>query len=630
MKKKLRHFFTSSFFIILISISTASLIAMQPGEMPNLEDLQKIFEELDEETLDALAKIGEEFIKEAEARGEDPFKLLGINEEELMKELEQLGDIKETETPELPKPEPKEIEVPKIDVSQIKQAREILTSISEKIASIRQKALTDRRATAKIEPFDHLIDDLNYFILTLRQEKLLKYLTNKEFEKLYQALVTLEHELNYLEPYFSLPETDVEGEISPYTMLGIIRDANWQEVNKVYQQLLMEKDPQRVKKELQKEGKTPQEIKAALAQVEKEYEAISQAYNKILSSEQAYQALDKILDSLIRAATAQNIIEESKKLLQRYEPEALKIKEEQEKLEVKARKEQEEAIKRRPPFTPPIFEPAPFFGKDLPSTDSYFTTTPSYQPEFGGPAPSRNGERPRPGFKPTEPGKPVGRPDVPQDKIAKDKKEKEEKAEAEKKKGRPTPPGKEAPSKIAKPIEDFQKEITALVTEIETKDIPGVETSIKELFKDFKMYLEKPFTRGYPLDELKKIKEMKTALAYVTNKFNTARKKLVVPKLSNTEQKQLQNAAKKIIEENKKQLDYFKDLYAIGIKDDKILFHDSELKLNKDKKALFFEEEMPADSDAKLKEIKKEKGKIIPDFIEAFNKMKKSIGIRTR
>ncbi len=535
-------------------------IALPDQPMPkltedDLDSMIKMLETMDDETLDALAKIGEEFIKEAESQGKDPFELLGFPVEPENGKEPETGSPEVAVAPEIPETQPiKEIKVPKVDTHQVREARTMLKNITDKIAAIRVKAEAERAAADKLVPLKYLLDDLVYYLHTLSQEKLLKYLTDKEFEKLYKALVELENDLNYLEPLFVLPEATLEG-VNPYTMLGIPHGASWATVNEAYQNLSLEKDPRTIKQKLKKEGKAGEELEKALQKARTEYEEYTEAYSTILAREQAYQALERIIDSLIRAAYTHNIITEAKKLLERYEPEAVKIKSEQEALEKKARKEQEEALRRRPPFAPPVFEPMPFYGDPtLPGEDTYITPTPEqYIP---------TDTTSIPGITPSGPGVPDARkPGVP---------DKSKKEEVDKKKpGKPDEAkAKGRSAKVNKKLESIEKELESLTNFIDSGPETGGK-SAEVIFKGFVDYIGRPIAKPYDASnpEIVKAKEINGALPEITKRLNIIKKEVRSPILNKEERSQLKQEAKKLWDQYKeKQLKKISGLFTPALR----------------------------------------------------------------
>lgn len=419
--------FMNIFLICCFALSSLVYSADQSVPMPNgslppltAEDLDmfnEIFKNMDDETLEALAKIGEEYIKEMEAQGKDPFEIFNQPFEG------EIPQVPQQPAPEIKVPKAPEVVVPAVDTRKIETARAMLKSIIDKLSEIRQKAESSRKTATLIHSWKHLIDDIIYYAHTIAHDKIIKYFIEKDSEHLYGIFKQLEHDLTSLAPYINIPEVSLEGE-NPYEVLGLTPSASWQTVHDTYQKLFNEKNPQRIKQQLTKQGIKGDKLIQALNEAEAELDGINEAYQAILTKEQAHQALESVIDSLSRAVRTDHLIEESKKLMQKYEPEALKIKEQQEKLEAEARKLQDELVKKRPPYTPPIFEQFIPGGSTYRSTEDRYTGTPSYPsyPSYPSPrAESGLDTRLKPSEQPLKPGVPGAPTTPPSDKKGKGK-----------------------------------------------------------------------------------------------------------------------------------------------------------------------------------------------------------------
>jgi hypothetical protein len=431
--KSLNRFFIALF--LNLSFLTIPLFAQQtktPGQIPNMPDrlpqltaedlaaVEDLMKTLDKETLDELAKIGEQYIEEMKAQGRDPFEeLFGVPADALEQEMQQAqNDFQAPTAPiqEPTKPISPDVQLPKACPA-AKQCRAMLKHLAELLAEFENKTTQDRYFVDQLKPWKYHLQDIIYFAHAFAEEKLLNYLTDKEFEHVLKAFSALEQELTTLVPLFAIQEFELE-EVNPYILLGTSTDASWQDVNVAYQKAYSQKHPSVVKQELEKQEKPKAIVQEAIAQAQQELDTLTSAYNTILEKEQAKQTFNSILDSFARAIYVNNILTESKKILERYAPEALKIKEQQEELEKKARKDQEEMARRRPTFTPPIFERS--LPQRFSSGDSYQAPAP-YVPHTG------NGEKPE--FKPTE----IGGKKVPAGPGAQPAKPEKEKGEGQSK-----------------------------------------------------------------------------------------------------------------------------------------------------------------------------------------------------
>lgn len=536
------------------------------GEMPqiSMEDLEAIddflkqLEKENPEALEALAKIGEDFIKEAEAQGIDPYQALGFpfSKQDVEEAITTEGGVMPSPQPPAPDTKKEEITIPKMDLKKVEEAREMIEHIVQHLNNLKIKLLADPFLQEIFSSFNFLVDDLVYYLSLVKEEKILKYLLEKEFEHILQALFELNHTLSYLVPAFDMPEESLET-TNPYTILGVPKYSPWNVVSERYQTLLIEKDAEKIKENLMKKKASQQEINKKLAEVKQELSEVNEAYEVIVKRENALLILNKIIDALAQIAYQKNILAQLKKVLEKYEPEAMKKREEQEKLEAKARESQELALKQRAFAPPPHIERDDRFGRrdfagslDLPSP-SY---SPSYSPSFPT-GDSRDRTRPgmpdrtsRPGEKPTPtPGKPD---------AAKGKKEGliDEKAKAAKDsaaKKAAAAPG--APS-LDKKVENIEKELKDLYFYLDEPDPKNPTASIKNitLLKDFDNFL---VTSNE--DNIKVLQDIFTEMA---SKIGKASRELVDPTFSEQDKKQLREKAKTKVENLFRKIDNHKNI----------------------------------------------------------------------
>lgn len=399
-------------------------------------------------------------------------------------------------------------------------------------------------------PWRYHCDDLIYYAHKLNDHKFLKHFANKEFDPLFKALKQLNDELLFIEPLIHFPTMDVEGE-SPYQVLHVSPRSSMEEIQHAYQTLLQEKKPERIKKLFAQEEKSTELLEDALEQASVERDAINTAYTEIRTYEQARQAINNFIDTLNRAIYTNTIIEQEKKLLQKYEPEALKIKEEQEKKEATSRKEQEEALKKRPSFVPPIFEPSAGSGYQpepyIPSRGSN-SYTPAYYP------PAAPEYQPTPGVTPSTPT--PSTPGKKKDEKAKEDKKKDADKKDEKKPG-------ETKGKDEKPKENKKMPEKLITVELRFKDLadyiqnedPITKIKPMDLFKKFSTYLQTPIAKPYQPDdsEIMKAFQINTALVQITNHIHAIKKEMRTLKdFSTAEKRSLKKSFNDLFEKYKK------------------------------------------------------------------------------
>ncbi len=492
---------------------------LPPLSEEELELFSQIFENMDEETLNALAKIGEDYIKEMEAQGKDPY--------EIFKE-----PMIQPTPPPLPKPDiQKPIVQPIILMppQKVEELRSWLKDIGYFLPSIQHKSASNRETAAMIKPWKYHIEDVVYFMHVLEQEKLFRYLFDKDFDQLLIGLKQLHQSLSSLEPRFSVPEVTLESDRS-YAVLGLTPGVSFIEVQNRYQQLLRDKSPMLIKKQLV--GKSSDQIAKALEINEDEIDSINNAYQMIMNKQEALETLSNILDSFSAAIYTNNLIENAKKVLAKYEPDALKVKEEQEKREAAARKEQEEVIKRRPVVSPRYWGGDIDYGR--PGGGGGFE-----KPPFIPPAPYIPAEQGKKGeITPTpSPEKKDGKKDGKKDDKKKDEKKKEkEEVDLKKNAEQKAKPNINLP-KLSKNVEgkiDNLKDLFGELSDFVNEKTPitrGKETitqAPKELFADFAVYVSAPIATPYDVTNpsLVRAKRIINALTQITQIIHQIKKEI--------------------------------------------------------------------------------------------------------
>jgi hypothetical protein len=522
--------------------------------------LDEIFENLDPETIEILSKIGEEYIQEELKAGRDPFAI--FNQPEM-----PAGQPPQPAKPVQPVA-PVQPATPAIiiDVKTMEQLRDTLQLLRDKITSVRQRAEATRRTQELIAPWKYHLDDLIYYSHLLAQDKLLKYLSDKDFERLVLTIKTLTHELSSLEPLFQMREITIEEE-NPFDVLGISPRATPAEIHAAYQKVLDTTAPEALKKQYADKSET--ERSQALKKAADQRTAATESYTAIMAQEQSIQALETILETIGKAIYTNDLFNDIKKLLKRYEPEALKIKEEQEKKEASARKEQEELIRRRPTITPIRFEP---------SYDISRTGTPSKAPEYrpsietGAPSVTAGKE----GITPTKLGEKEQK--APEKKGEERKKEKGKEKEKEKKgkeekgeKGGKLPP---AYKKLEDKVIAIEKLFKDLAKEIEKKPLLPTDKSLPDVFKDFATYLKEPIAKPYNADDpvFVRAQQINDGLKKLTENFRkiTTELETTLKDLSPNEKPIIKKSVRKILDDYKKShlnnKEYLKDLMEVSSK----------------------------------------------------------------
>lgn len=530
------------YIIFLMGITPAINTANLPGpagqpelQLPPLTDEQwnafsELLNNMSEEELEFYAKLGEEYINEEIKQGRDPYAI--FNE---AFETPPTPEEKPVITPEQQKPVvDKKTE---IDLEQkIVAAQLFLKNLEKILTAIKQTAENNRKSKQALEVWQYHIEDLIYFAHTIDNTKLLRYFASKDFEELYNAFKELNEQLSMLEPLFQIPDMDMEDK-NPYTVLKISPYAPFTEIQHTYQDLMRQNKPDFIKKNITAD----MDLEKALDKASKKREAITAAYTSLVTQEQAKQALQGIIEALDKAIYKNTIITAAKKLVAAYEPEALAIKEQQEKKEAAARKEQEEAIKRTPRFSGPLFDGSKNEGNAYyPSIPQDYTSPTSYNPYT--PQPSSSQESP---LSPTTPTTPSSDKKY----IKKDEKKDDKKKTPENKDDK-----KKAPENknISQKTIEVKLRLQDLTNFLENGNSMLSDKPVN-LFKDFSTYLQTPWNNETE-DSITKAKDINTALTEMTSHIVNIKKELRnVQKFNANEKRDVKKAYKKIFADYKKE-----------------------------------------------------------------------------
>lgn len=401
MKNRLFTTFILPTLLILMNSSLLLFAPPLPGPMPQQnglpqmspqemqafdQELQRLLE--DPQAMQEMAEFAEKLM------AEDPEfkKLVEDMTVEMENQFKQEGiDLNQfapqptapVEAPAQPIEQPK-IETPAkpvISKKTIKEIKNILETIADKLANVRQKALDDTAFKKMYEPWQFYIDDLIYYANVLMEDALIKHLTEKEFEKLYKNLKEFARILDELEPGIEPKEFNLDQQ-DPYSILDLPSNASFEKVETTYYTKLQQhKAPAVIESQMKAEGRDAAEIAKAKKQAAQERSTLECVYNQIRSYEESKENLKKLLEFDIQTLVhTQNIFDLIKKLLAAHEPEALKIRQEKEKEEAESRKKQEETTRRFPPYSPPTYYTPPF--SQYPGSGGYQDYYPPYQDSY--------------------------------------------------------------------------------------------------------------------------------------------------------------------------------------------------------------------------------------------------------
>lgn len=216
--------------------------------------------------------------------------------EEIIKTAEQEGVPVFGPPPSQPSPQPipqtkeapKETSQPEKSVSENEKKgfKKILDSLIKTIDSIRQKSTGEEELNDKLSPFDKQLNTLLYYLHVVNDEKIIKHIMGKDFDTLRSSVKTLSTKLSQKDKEFIVPEFPL--------------------------------------------------IKGKKSSVEKK------TYREKIKK--AEKVLEDIIDIFEKSFQQNKLIDELEKVIKKYEPEALKVKKEQEEKE----KQAQDYVKRIP------------------------------------------------------------------------------------------------------------------------------------------------------------------------------------------------------------------------------------------------------------------------------------------
>lgn len=240
-----------------------------------MQEIQKFLDTLSPEELDELAKIGEEIIQTAEKEGRP---LFGPSQNTQPITMPKPQPVKSTSTTQ--KTKPQESAKPKERILSSKEKariQRILSGLVESIASIRQKATSDEILIQLLSSLNANLNDLTYYLNVVNYSKHLVRLTDKEFTPLNENLRKLYEEVDEIDSKLDVPEAIM---------------------NKKQSSDDLKKQRKKIK--------------------------------------DAAKLLDKFTSIMNTAIKQKHVLTDLERLVKKYEPEALKIKKEQEEKEKKA------------------------------------------------------------------------------------------------------------------------------------------------------------------------------------------------------------------------------------------------------------------------------------------------------
>ncbi len=453
MNIKYSNIYIKKFFLCIFFFSSFFLqgaVPQAPQEMPSPEELQAMVEDIeknDPELFKLLQEEGRRILQEA---GIDPDSF----------EQQKPGPIKEEIKTPIPVPEkiknPSAVTEPKAEIKSavrgVKEIEYLLQSLIESLQRMRLKTHANTSIARLLERFKRELDDLFYYLPIIKNKPIISYLTTSDYTSLYMRLKSFTYKIVELEQQLIINDLYTEKHNTPYHILTLRPGSSLEEIKGSYKRKMQTKNPEELKKKLKKEGFSAKEQEAILQDNALQRRAIQEAYDLLMDintkkrfdREHEFTASQKLsggtvskelLSSIGKAFTDfmynERSLEDIKKLIAQYDPEAAKLKIKMEE-DIKQERQRIEEAKKRPqqpspraPYSPRSSYPEAYnnpYGDSYGGGGGYIPDYSSHYPSYSSAA-----ENARPSSnKSTDAGS--GRSEVKdKDKDKKDKDDKEDK-----------------------------------------------------------------------------------------------------------------------------------------------------------------------------------------------------------
>jgi curved DNA-binding protein CbpA/uncharacterized protein YukE len=294
------------------------------------------------------------------------------------------------------------------------------------LRSLQEKAEADKLIGQYLESYRPIIHELLFNAEILKKPITSKYLVSPDYQKLYTTYKQLKSALAQYEPALTVQEPKKYKGYDPYAVLGVLRSATQDEIEAHWKKLSREYNPEVIREKLTQEGASHEEINRAIEHAQMRLRPLRKAYKRLIQPEIRAE-FDRILASrriekkaaeqeyraeltpLLRAldqAVFNDILQDTNKLLAKYDAEALEEKKKKLAAEEATAKRIEEYQKQRPAPTPLSFNGGNGYGYGgYPTYPSYglgygpSTYQPSYTPttvypnDFGKALPGFNDDK---------------------------------------------------------------------------------------------------------------------------------------------------------------------------------------------------------------------------------------------
>ncbi len=245
-----------------------------------MQEIEKFLSTLSPEELDELAQIGEEIMKTAEKEGRP---LFADTPTPAPKPTEKPKEEKKKEETKPASKDASKNGTTELSSKEKTALQKMLSTLVEAISSIRQKATSDEKMLEVIAPLNSQLNDLTYYLNVINYSKHLVRLKDAEFSPLKEGLTKLSSQASDIDDQLVVPELELSKKLSS------------------------DEQKERRKKLEEAEG-----------------------------------VIKKFMSIIRTAVGEKHLLKDFERLLQKYEPEALKIKQDQ---EAKAKRAGEQLIK---------------------------------------------------------------------------------------------------------------------------------------------------------------------------------------------------------------------------------------------------------------------------------------------
>lgn len=356
--------------------------AFDANWQPSQDDLEKFIKELEKNDPDLLKKIeeAEKYLRDLEKNDPEAFKELERQSEAALKDMgvlpkdferpaqqqqpqKQPDLIQKTQASEKPK-SPINLDQHKITspiISAHGDIANIIDCIQKSLRNISRKAQTNNKIALKLSRYSKELGDILYFLPIIKQEQHIIRLTTEEFSSLYNKLKDFSKKICPLDQTLLVNDEFISSNITAYDILGINQKASTQDIKKAYLRKINSlnldnnNNTKILKKELDSAYNTLKDTKLR-SRLDKEIllEEEENSKTSIIS--------DRILNDIVKELTNilynRKLLEEIKKVLELYEPEALKRRQYAEEL-AKSELARVAELKKKPNLPSPMGPRAP-------------------------------------------------------------------------------------------------------------------------------------------------------------------------------------------------------------------------------------------------------------------------------